>query len=107
MFLNVVWADWQKFYTSICLIQYCLKLKINGTAMKLTATKVRVAINSINGYEKWYLYLVTFVTVIQFSILTHCIVSVKRTYQDDAEVYHKISAVVNMARKIDTYNERN
>ena len=34
----------KRFYTSICLVQYWLKLKINGTAMKLTTTKVRVVL---------------------------------------------------------------
>ena len=34
----------RRFFASICLVQYRLKLKVNGTAMKLTATKVRAVL---------------------------------------------------------------
>ena len=45
----------KRFQTSICLVQYWLNLKVNGTALKHTATKVRVnqslsAVVSISCY---------------------------------------------------------
>ena len=68
--------------------------------ISLISASKELSIPEQNVYENVFLRLAWDILFILLTTLTGC-------WDYDAELYSKISALVNLARKLDTYNEQN